>query len=111
MLVRISGSRDAKVEPPFMVFMIKDRNYHIKGTPDNHPRVAYRTGPKGWMDIGVMPEWMSVKSIIRALSNGRHVVLFFDDCSGHNNTEALNTATKNIRAKIRYFPANAAHLV
>lgn len=55
MVVCLSGGSYVKEEPPFMVFMNKDRNYPIRGTPDNHPVVAYRTGPKGWMDTRVMP--------------------------------------------------------
>ena len=47
MVFRLSGGLDAKIEPPFMVFTNKDRNYPIRGTPDDVPGVAYRTGPKG----------------------------------------------------------------
>lgn len=56
MVVRLSGGRDARVEPPFMVFMNKDRNHLIRGTPDDRPDVAYRTGPRGLMDTRVMPD-------------------------------------------------------
>ena len=50
MVVRLSGGRGARIELPFRVFTNKNRNYPIRGVPDNIPGVAYRTGPKGWMD-------------------------------------------------------------
>ena len=109
MVVRLSGGRDARVEPPFMAFMNKDRNYPIRGTPDDRPDVAYRTGPKGWMDMRVMPEWLSENRVISALPNGRRRVLLLDNCSGHNNTNALDIAIQKTRTCIRYFPASATH--
>ena len=56
MVVRLSGGRDARIELPFMVFTNKNRNYPIRGVPDNVASGAYRTGPKGWMDTIVMPQ-------------------------------------------------------
>ena len=111
MVVRLSSGRDARVESPFMVFMNKDRNYPIRGTPDDRPDVAYRTGSKGWMDTRVMPEWLSENRVISALPNGRRRVLLLDKCRGHNNTNALDIATQKIRTCIRCFPANATHLI
>lgn len=111
MVVRLSGGRDAKIEPPFMVFMNKDRNYPIRGTPDDVPGTAYRTGPKGWMDTKVMPQWLGERRVIRELSGGRRRVLFVDNCSGHNGTFDLKEAAENIRTDIRYFPPNATHLI
>lgn len=111
MLVRLSGGRDARIEPPFMVFMNKGRNYPIRGTPDDVDGVAYRTGPKGWMDTLVMPQWLSEERVIKALPNGRRRVLFVDNCSGHNSTAAMQTACQNIRTEIHYFPPNATHLI
>lgn len=46
-VVRLSGGRDAMITTLFMVFMNKDHNYAIRGTPDDGPRVACRTVPKG----------------------------------------------------------------
>lgn len=56
MLVWSSGGRDAKIEPLFMVLKNIDRKYPMSGTPDGAPGVLYRTGPKGWMNIVVIPE-------------------------------------------------------
>lgn len=54
MVVRISGGRDARIEPPFMVFQNKARSYPIR-MQDDVEGVSYRRGPKGWMDSTVMP--------------------------------------------------------
>lgn len=111
MMVRISGGRDARIEPPFLVFTNKDRNYPIRGVPDNVEGVSYRTGPKGWMDTLIMPLWMNERRIIQPLPNNRQRVLFVDNCNGHKETEALTAASASIRTKIRFFPPNATHLV
>ena len=59
MVVRLSGGKDAKIQPPFMVFKNANRSYPIRSVPDNVSGVSYRSGPKGWMDTKVMPEWLS----------------------------------------------------
>lgn len=111
MVVRLSGGRDAMIETPFMVFMNKDRNYPIRGTPDNVPGVAYRTGPKGWMDTTVMPQWLCERRVIKELPNGRQRILYVDNCSGHNYTPELRDAAEKIRTTFRYFPPNSTHLI
>lgn len=52
--VRLRGGPNAKIENPFMVFESQNRRYPIRGVPDNVPGVAYKSGPKGWMDTVVM---------------------------------------------------------
>lgn len=59
MLVRLSGGRDDKIEPSFVVFKNKDLKYPIRGVTDNVEGVEYRTGPKVWIDRAVMPQWLS----------------------------------------------------
>ena len=54
-VVRLSGGRNARIEPPFMVFFNKNRDYPLRGVPDDVPGVAYRTGPKEWMGSSIMP--------------------------------------------------------
>ena len=61
MVVLISGGRKAKIEIPLLIFTNKNRSYLIMNLPDNQPGVAYRSGPKGWMDGKVFPEWLSEK--------------------------------------------------
>lgn len=50
MIVRITGRRDSKTAPPFMVFKNKNRSYPIRGSPDDIAGAAYRTEPKMWME-------------------------------------------------------------
>ena len=56
MVVRVSGGVNALIEIPFMIFMNKDRNYLIRGAPDDIRGVSYRSGPKGCMDRRVSPK-------------------------------------------------------
>lgn len=111
MVVRLSGGRDAMIEAPFMVFTNKKRSYPIKGTPDNIAGVAYRSGPKGWMDTVVMTQWLSERRVIKKLPNNRRRVLFVDNCSGHNVTEEMITALSKINTEVRFFPPNTTHLL
>lgn len=111
MLVRLSGGRDALIELPFMVFRNVDRNYFIKGVPDDFPGVDHRTRPKGWMDTTEMPLWCLELVVIRSLAGGRKRVLFIDNCSGHTMTEARKTAAASINSKVCYFPPNFKYLI
>ena len=103
MLVRLSGGRDAKIKPPVMVFKNKNRNYPIRGTVDNIPGVAYRTGPKGWIDTTVLPPWLRERRVMWRHPNGRKRVLFLDNCSGHNQTEGQISTLLEINTELRYF--------
>lgn len=111
MMVRLSGGRDACIEPPFLVFTNKKRSYPIRGTPDDVAGVTYRTGPKGWMDTHVLSQWLSEERVIKPLGNGLRRILFVDNCSGHNETEAMISSASRIRTEIRHFPPNATHLI
>lgn len=111
MLVRLTGGRNGCVAAPFLVFQNKDRRYPIRGVADDIEGVSYRTGPKGWMDTVVMPQWLREPRAIRKLQNDRKRVLFVDNCSGHNATAELETALHDINTEIRYFPKNATDLV
>lgn len=111
MMVRLTGGRDARIANPFLVFTNKDCNYPIKGVPDDINGVAYRTGPKGWMDTRVMALWLSEKRVISTLPNGRTRHLYLDNCSGHLDTPQLQKAARDARTVIRYFPPNATHLI
>lgn len=110
MVVRLTGGRDARIAAPFMIFKNGDRNYPIRGVPDNVPGAAYRTGPKGWMDTTVMPQWLSEPRAITALPHRRRI-MYVDNCSGHTATTDLIQATERINTELRYFPPNATHLI
>ena len=110
MMVRLTGGRNARIAAPFMVFKNGDCNYPIRGVPDNVPGVAYRTGPEGWMDTTVMPQWLSEPRAITALTHRRRII-YMDNCSGHKTTTDLIQATERINIELRYFPPNATHLI
>lgn len=64
MLVGLSGRRDSKIEPLFMVLKNKGRNYPIMGTADDVAGVVYRTEPKGWIDTTVLPHWLWERKVM-----------------------------------------------
>lgn len=111
MLVRLSGGPCAKIEPPLMIFKNRDRNYPIRGTPDNVPGVSYRTGPKGWMDTTIMKDWLQEPRVIMPLSGNRLRYLFIDNCSGHILDENILAAAEVLRTTINYFFPNATDLI
>lgn len=71
MLIWISGQQHAIIEPLLMIFKSRDRNYPIKGVPDNIAGTAYRTGPKRWKVERVMKQWICVPCVIKEL----HVIV------------------------------------
>ncbi len=110
-VVRLSGGRDARIEPPFMIFRNKDRSYRKRGTPDNIRGVLYRTGPKGWIDSKVAPEWLRERRVIRFLLGDRAFVLYLGNCSGRKFTSELEQAAARIRTEIRYFHPNLTNCI
>lgn len=54
MMVRLTRGRDYQIAEPFMLFKNLDRSYPRRRVPDTVPVVAYRTGPKCWMDGNVL---------------------------------------------------------
>lgn len=111
MMVRLTGGRDGRVANPFMIFKNQDRSYPIRGVADDVPGVSYRTGPKGWIDKQVMVQWLREKRHISALPNDSNRVIFMDNCPGHAITDELRQALLEIRTELRFFPANATHLL
>ena len=100
MIVRLNGGRDARIEPPFLVFKSKDRKYPIRGVEGNVEGVSYRTGEKGCIHQTVMPQWLDERRVIRPLPHVRTRTLFVDNCSGHNETAELRRACADIRTNI-----------
>jgi len=85
MVVRITGGRDASIQPPLMIFENNSRSYPIRCVADDVPGVSYRTGPKGWMDQQVFLQWLSEPRAIKKDTYGRKRTIFLDNCSGHNS--------------------------
>lgn len=67
-LVRLSGSSGANIEPPLMIFKNRDINYPIRDKPDNVPGVEYCTGIKGLMDATIIKAWLQEPWFIEPLS-------------------------------------------
>lgn len=112
MIVRLSGGRNAQIEPHFLVFKNNYWNYLICGVlRDSVLSVVYRTRSKGWVDTVVASFWLSETRFISALRNGFCRHLWVDNCSGHNRTASLSKAPSVIRTVIHYFPHNSVHLL
>ena len=76
------------------------RSYPIRAVPDNLFGVSYISGPRGWIDTTVMPQWLSGKKMIGPLPNRRKRVLYVDNCSGYNETTELTSALSKISIEI-----------
>lgn len=103
LVVRIPQGRYAQIEPGFLVFENKDRNYLIRGVTVSVPGVAYRTGPKGWMECVILPLWIREKRVLQKFSNELCRIFFVHNCSSHNWMDDLSAACPEINTEIRYF--------
>ena len=111
MVVCLSVGMEAKIQPPFMVFKNGNRSFRIRGVPDNVSGVSYRSGQERWMGTKVMPEWLTEKKVICALSNRNKRILYADNCSGHKTTPEMLAAAQNISTKIGDFEPNLTDYV
>lgn len=55
-MVRITGGRYARIEPPMLVFQNQNSSYPIRNVTDKVAGFCYRSGPKRWMDQKVFKE-------------------------------------------------------
>ena len=110
MMVRITGGKNALIQPPFIVFQNKSRNYPIRRVPDDVPGVPYRTGPKGWMDKRVFGEWLLETRAISKDAFGRQWTIVLDNCSGHLEPDIQRENLAKINAVIKFLSKNATHL-
>lgn len=79
MFIGISGGRDARVDPLFVVFRKKARSYPVRIVPDDIPGVAYITSPNDWMDKTAMPQWFKEERVIRKLTHQRKKLWYIDN--------------------------------
>ena len=86
MVVRIRGGKFARREPVFMIIQNESRKYPIRGIPDDVPDVAYRIGPKGWMDKPIMVHYLKERRVIYLDSGGHQRVPFYGNCGDHNES-------------------------
>jgi DDE superfamily endonuclease len=110
MFVRITGGKNAYIQPPFMILQNENCSYPMRNLPDNIPGVSYRTGPRGWMDRRVMAEMLAERRAIRPLDNKCRHVLFLNNCGGHNETRESAANLAKIVTEIRLLPKNSTHL-
>jgi hypothetical protein len=66
MVLKISGRRHSMIETPMFIFTNAYRSYPIRGLEDTIPGVTYRTGPKGWMDQSIFPEYFNEPQAFQA---------------------------------------------
>ena len=110
MVVRISGGRRSMIEAPMLIFTNENRSYPIRGLPDDIPGVTYRTGPKGWIDQTVFPEYFAEPRAFQADVQQRSKVVWVDNCTSHFLTPRLRTILAEKQTSLRYLPPCATHL-
>ena len=109
-VLRVTGGVNSRIASPFFIFKSRAESYPIAGSPDNNPRVSYRTQRNGWMDGKRFVQWLKEGRAIPSLPNNRDRQLFLDNCSGHRPSAEANAALIDIRTNLCYFPANATHI-
>ena len=109
-VLRVTGGVNSRIASPFFIFKSRAESYPIAGSPDNNPRVSYRTQRNGWMDGKRFVQWLKESRAISSVPNNRHRQLFLDNCSGHRPSAEANAAQNDIRTNLRYFLANAMHV-
>ena len=57
LIIKLSGGVDTRIRPVMVIFKDKNCSCPIHGLRDNIEDIAYRLGPKGWMDQRVFLEW------------------------------------------------------
>jgi DDE superfamily endonuclease len=110
MVLRITGGPNAAIQPPMMIFQNDARSYPIRGVPDDVPGVSYRSGPKGWNDKVVFPQWLGERRAIRRDFLNRKRYLFLDNCGCHNRSDELDAALAAINTDLRFLAPNSTHL-
>lgn len=91
-IARLIGGSDARIEKKFMYFCEKNPNYPIRVVRDSITGVAYRTGPKWWMDSMVMLKYLREPLVLNDLCNVLRLLLFVDNFSAHNQISEFEDA-------------------
>lgn len=71
------------------------------------PGASYRTGPKGWNDMQVFPQWFYEPRAFQPDRYGRQKLLFLDNCGGHNESDSMTRTNTTFR----FFPPCATNKV
>ena len=69
--MRISGSQNARIEKPLVIFQNPNGNHPISGIPDNVDGITYCSSLKGWMTAHIFVNYFSDPKIIQPLDNNR----------------------------------------
>lgn len=85
-------------------------SYPIRAVQDDIPGVFYRYGKKGWMERGVLVEWLQERTVLKTLDQNRKLVLYVDNSTGNALTDAVKDALNLSNTEIRYLPKNATDL-
>jgi hypothetical protein len=110
MVVRISRGRRSMIEAPMLIFTNVHRSYPIRELEDTIPGVTYKTGPKGWMDQSIFPEYFNEPQVFQADVQQRTKVVWLDNCSNHSLTLRLTTVLTGKNTILRYLPPCSTHL-
>ena len=111
MMVRLTGGATSYIKAPMMIFTNKNRSYPITAVPDTVPGVCYRSGPKGWNDKILFPQWFMEPRAYQGNQHGRQKLMYLDNCGGHNHSDALTAALEATNTHIKYFPPCATDKV
>ena len=111
MVVRISGGQRATIEALMLIFSNENRSYPIWGLIDDIPKVSYRTGPKGWMDQTIFPEYFLEPRAYQADLHHRQKIIWLDNCSGHAMTLRLATILVAKNTIFKFLPPCSTHQV
>lgn len=111
MVVRISGSRYARIEHPMMIFKNMSSNYPILGLSEDIPGVCHCTGLNGRVLQNKTARWVTAQRSLTWLPNDRRPVLFMDNCSSLGFTEKLNIALQLMTTELCFSPANFTDLL
>ena len=102
----VRGGANSRIESIMVVFKNAQSNHPIQGVPDELENVAYRSGPKGWMDRRVFNECFQEDRFIQADVDGESQIVFIDNAPAHQQTEQLAESLLNINTTLMTFPPN-----
>lgn len=102
----VRGDVNACIESIMVIFKNAHSNHLIQGVSDELNNVAYRSGPKGWMDRRVFNECFQVERFIQADSDGEDQIVFIDNAPAHQQTEQLAHSLENINTSLMTFTPN-----
>ncbi len=57
MMVCLTGGATSYMQAPMLIFANKSCSYPIATVPNKVPGVCYRSGPQGWNDSILFPQW------------------------------------------------------